>query len=83
MSTQVDRRVRQEWWTSAFETFPFTMFSGVQSFTLYQNFTDFIGGVVEFPIALIQLYLSLNSAPTTQSLGTPTAGLPEQVKSSP
>jgi hypothetical protein len=37
-----------------FERFPFTVFSGVQSFLLYQNFTDFLGGVVEFPLAFLQ-----------------------------
>ena len=38
----------------AFERFPLTLFSGVQSFILFQNLTDFIGGVVEFPISLVQ-----------------------------
>jgi hypothetical protein len=53
--SQVDRRItKQVWWEKSFERFPFTLFSGVQSFMLYQNFTDFLGGVAEFPIALIQ-----------------------------
>lgn len=42
------------WWEANFERFPFTLFSGVQSFMLFQNLTDFLGGVVEFPIALAQ-----------------------------
>lgn len=53
--SQVDRRItRHVWWEKTFERFPFTLFSGIQSFMLYQNFTDFVGGVAEFPIALIQ-----------------------------
>jgi len=52
---QVDTRITNKSpHESVFEKFPFTIFSGVQSFVLYQNLTDFIGGVVEFPIALIQ-----------------------------
>ncbi len=53
--SQLDRRItKQVWFEKTFEKFPFTVFSGVQSFMLYQNFTDFLGGVVEFPLALIQ-----------------------------
>ena len=53
--SQVDRRLaRHVWYQDAFERFPFTLFSGVQSFMLYQNLTDFLGGIVEYPIALIQ-----------------------------
>jgi len=53
--SQVDRRLaRHVWYQDAFEKFPFTLFSGIQSFMLYQNLTDFLGGVVEYPIALIQ-----------------------------
>ncbi len=48
------RRSNKMWFEQAFERFPFTLFSGVQSFILYQNFTDFLGGVLEFPLALIQ-----------------------------
>lgn len=54
--SQVDRRIaRTVWYQNAFERFPFTLFSGIQSFMVYQNFTDFLGGVVEYPLALIQL----------------------------
>jgi len=53
--SQVDRRLaRHVWYQDVFEKFPFTLFSGIQSFMLYQNLTDFLGGVVEYPIALIQ-----------------------------
>jgi hypothetical protein len=48
------RRSNKAWFEEVFERFPFTVFSGVQSFLLYQNFTDFLGGVVEFPLALLQ-----------------------------
>jgi hypothetical protein len=51
----IDRRTSNKvWFEQVFERFPFTVFSGVQSFILYQNFTDFLGGVVEFPLALLQ-----------------------------
>jgi len=67
MSNQVDRRTAKEvWFEKAFERFPFTLFSGVQSFMLFQNFTDFLGGVVEFPLALIQLYSTFYAAHFTQ-----------------
>jgi len=53
--SHIDRRVSNKvWFEQIFERFPFTVFSGVQSFLLYQNFTDFVGGVVEFPLALLQ-----------------------------
>ena len=53
--SQVDRRLaRHVWYQDIYERFPFTLFSGIQSFMLYQNFTDFVGGVVEYPIALVQ-----------------------------
>jgi len=53
--SQLDRRItKQVWFEKVFEKFPFTVFSGVQSFMLYQNFTDFLGGVVEFPLAVVQ-----------------------------
>ncbi len=51
----IDRRTSNKvWFEQVFEKFPFTVFSGVQSFILYQNFTDFLGGVVEFPLACVQ-----------------------------
>ena len=51
----IDRRTTNKvWYEQVFERFPFTVFSGIQSFLLYQNFADFLGGVVEFPFALIQ-----------------------------
>jgi hypothetical protein len=51
----IDRRTSNKvWFEQVFERFPFTVFSGVQSFILYQNLTDFLGGVVEFPLALVQ-----------------------------
>lgn len=44
---QIDRRTTNKvWFEQAFERFPFTVFSGVQSFILYQNLTDFLGGVI-------------------------------------
>lgn len=53
--SQVDRRIsKQVWFEQAFERFPFTVFSGIQSFMLYQNLTDFLGGIAEFPVALVQ-----------------------------
>jgi hypothetical protein len=53
--THIDRRISNKvWFEEVFERFPFTVFSGVQSFMLYQNFTDFLGGVVEFPLAFFQ-----------------------------
>jgi hypothetical protein len=53
--SQIDRRISNKvWFEEIFERFPFTVFSGVQSFLLYQNFTDFLGGVVEFPLAFFQ-----------------------------
>jgi hypothetical protein len=53
--THIDRRISNKvWFEQIFERFPFTVFSGVQSFLFYQNFTDFVGGVVEFPLALLQ-----------------------------
>ena len=42
------------WAEKAFERFPLTLFSGAQSFMVFQNLTDFLGGVLEFPIALVQ-----------------------------
>lgn len=52
---QIDRRTSNKvWFEQVFERFPFTAFSGIQSFLLYQNFTDFLGGVVEFPLAFLQ-----------------------------
>ena len=42
------------WYQDMYEQFPFTLFSGIQSFMLYQNFTDYVGGIVEYPIALLQ-----------------------------
>lgn len=45
--SQVDRRLTNKlWFEQALERFPFTLFSGAQSFTLYQNVSDFLGGVV-------------------------------------
>jgi hypothetical protein len=42
-----DRRTtNKKWYEQAFERFPFTIFSGIHSFILYQNFTDFLGGVL-------------------------------------
>jgi len=53
--SQLDPRItKQNWFEKVFEKFPFTFVSGVQSFMLYQNFTDFLGGVVEFPLAVVQ-----------------------------
>lgn len=53
--THIDRRISNKvWFEEVFERFPFTIFSGVQSFMLYQNFTDFLGGVIEFPLAFFQ-----------------------------
>ena len=44
---QVDSRLTNKFWfEKAFESFPFTLFSGVQSFILYQNLTNFMGGVL-------------------------------------
>ena len=48
------RAVKSSWAEKAFEGFPFNIFSGAQSFIIFQNFTDFIGGVIEFPISLVQ-----------------------------
>ena len=48
------RASRANWAETAFERFPLTVFSGAQSFILFQNLTDFLGGVVEFPISLVQ-----------------------------
>lgn len=53
--SDIDRRITNKvWFEQIFERFPFTLFSGAQSFIIYQNLTDFLGGVVEFPLALIQ-----------------------------
>lgn len=54
MSDRDLKRNRRHWSEKAFEKFPFTVFSGIQSFVYFQNLTDFLGGIVEFPIALAQ-----------------------------
>lgn len=52
---QIDRRTTNKvWFEQVFERFPFTVFSGAQSFLVFQNFTDFLGGIVEFPLSVAQ-----------------------------
>jgi len=38
--------------------FPLNIFFGLQSFAVCQWVSDFVGGVVEYPLALVQMYVS-------------------------
>ena len=35
--------------------FPLNTFFSLQTFSIYQSATDFLGGMIEFPLALIQV----------------------------
>ena len=40
--------------------FPLNIFFGLQSFAVCQWVSDFVGGVVEYPLAMFQMYMLIN-----------------------